>query len=213
MRRILLAMVMATLPMMAADELAGEYAAHVTEVASGLMLHPNQTFEFYFVYGAADYMAKGTWRADKDSVVLTSSGSEAKPFRVLRTAAGTAGKPRVFVLSPNGGGVQHMDVTLTTTTGTDTTRTSQEGLAEFEIQGSVQSVSIHVPVYDVDAGPFEIAPGNHDVWLEINGEAITRLQFKDERLRIVEGALELTYFKGDKPLLYQKQKRKARTVH
>ena len=200
-------MVMAPLPMVAAEELAGEDAAHVPEGASGLMLHPNQTFEFYFVYGAADYMAKGTWRRDKDSVVLATSESEAKPFRVLRTAAGTPGMPRVFVLAPNGGGVQHMDVMLTTTAGAGKTRTSQEGLAEFEMKGSIQSVSIHVPVYDVDAGPFEIAPGNHDVWLEINGEAITKLQFKDERLRIVDGALEMTYFKGDKPLRYQKQKK------
>jgi hypothetical protein len=209
MKRLMLAtlMVATALPAIAADDMAGEYAAHVTEVASGLMLHPNQTYEFYFVYGAADYMSKGSWRRDKDSVVLTSSAAEAKPFRVVRTGAGTSGAPRVYVLAPNGRGVQHMDVMLTTSTSSDKTRTSEEGLAEFELKGPVKSVSVHVPVYDVDAGPFDIAPGSNDIWLEINGDAITNLPFKDERLKLVNGALELTYWKGDKPLRYEKRKK------
>jgi hypothetical protein len=39
-------MVVATLPMMAADALVGEYAANRNELATGLMLHPNQSFEY-----------------------------------------------------------------------------------------------------------------------------------------------------------------------
>jgi hypothetical protein len=198
-------MVVATLPMMAADALVGEYAANRNELATGLMLHPNQSFEYYFSYGAADYTAKGTWRRDKDAVVLTTSGPEAKPFRVLRTATGTAGTARVFVLGPNGRGAQHIDVNLATAAGPLTARTSEDGMASFRTKGAPRSVSIHVPVYEIDAGPFEIAPGTNDIWLEINGDAITKVRFQDERLRIVNGHLEMTYWKGEKPLLYKKQ--------
>lgn len=205
MKRWMFTLVLAVAPLMGADELAGEYAAQMHEVASGLMLHPNQTFEYFFTYGAADYLAKGTWRRDQDSVVLTSSGPEAKPFRVLRTAAGTPGKTRVFVVAPNGQGVPHMDVSVTTAAGALTERTSDEGLAAFRVKGQAKSVSIHVPVYDSEAGPFEIAPGSNDVWLEINGEAITTLRFREERLKLVGGSLVMTFWKGDKPLVYKKQ--------
>jgi hypothetical protein len=191
--------------MTAAEDLSGEYAAQAQEVATGLVLHPNQSFEYYFSYGAADYMAKGTWRRDTDAVLLSSSNVDAKPFRVLRTAPGTAGMCRIFVLAPNGRGVQHLDVKVGTSSGDVTARTSDEGLASFRVKGSPLSVSIHVPVYDVEAGPFEIAPGANDVWLEINGDAITQLQFRNERLRLVNGALEMTYWKGGKPLVYKKQ--------
>ena len=43
------------------------------------------------------------------------------------------------------------------------------------------------------------------MWIEINGDAIANLEFRDERLRIVNGFLEMTYWKGDKALLYKKQ--------
>ncbi|HYP06263.1 MAG TPA: hypothetical protein VER03_08495 [Bryobacteraceae bacterium] len=205
MKTWIVAVAMAVLPVMNAEELAGEYAAQMHEVGSGLMLHANQTFEYFFSYGAADYMAKGTWRRDNDAVVLTSSGAEAKPFRVVRSAPGTAGTVRVYVVAPNGRGVPHMDVKLTASGGVQTGRTSDDGLASFRSKGEGKSVSIHVPVYDIEAGPFELTAGHNDVWLEINGEAITTLRFRDERLRVVDGALHMTYWKGERPLVYKKQ--------
>lgn len=98
-----------------------------------------------------------------------------------------------------------MDVKLTASGGVQTGRTSDDGLASFRSKGEGKSVSIHVPVYDIEAGPFELTAGHNDVWLEINGEAITTLRFRDERLRVVDGALHMTYWKGERPLVYKKQ--------
>jgi hypothetical protein len=180
---------------------AGEYSASMPEVATGLLLKPDHSFEFYFTYGAADYTSKGTWRSDNDSVYLTTSGQEQKPFRQVRSAQGMPGVFRVHVVAPNGRGVPHMDVSL----GPVKTRTDQEGVADFPIKAAPKSVSLHVPVYDVDGGTFDVTAGSNEVWFEINGEAITTLRFKDERLKSANGVLEFTFFKGDKPLRYRKQ--------
>ena len=206
MKRLLISLVIAALPAIGADALAGEYAARIQEMASGLMLRADNTFEYYLTYGAADYSAKGSWRRDNDAVVLTSSGPAVQPIRVLRTAKGTTGTTRIFVVGTNGQGAQHIDVLVKTADGELEGRTSREGLASFEVKGSPKSVSIHIPVYDIEAGPFAIADGTNDVWLEINVEAVTQLRFQDERLRLVNGALEMTYWKGSKPLLYNKKR-------
>ena len=53
--------------------------------------------EYGLSYGAADYWAKGTWRHEKNSVVLNSTGRKEAPFRLLRSEAGEPGTTRVWV--------------------------------------------------------------------------------------------------------------------
>lgn len=205
MRKFTIALLLTAAQMIAADSFVGEYSASMPEVGSGLLLKQDQSFEYFFTYGAADYTSKGSWRQDKGSVYLTTTGTEEKPFRVKKTAKGSADVIRVYVQAPNGQGVPHMDVKLTTASGELTERTTQDGVAEFPAKGMPKTIFLHVPVYDVEAGPFEIAPGMNDIFFEINGPAITTLRFKDEQLKFANGALELTYFKGPKPLRYRKR--------
>jgi hypothetical protein len=200
-----LALTLILTPLLTAQNFAGEYSASMPEVASGLLLKSDNTFAYFFTYGAADYTSKGTWRSDKESVYLTTSMPEQKPFRQVRSAKGTTGVYRIHVVAAKGQGVAHMDVTLSTPSGPVKERTGQDGVAEFLINTAAKSVSLHVPVYDVDGGTFELTEGAYEIWYEINGDAITTLRFKDERLKLTNGALELMYFKGDKPLRYRKQ--------
>jgi hypothetical protein len=50
-----------------------------------------------------------------------------------------------------------------------------------------------------------VTPTNNDFYFEINGEAITRVNFKDERLRIDGQALEMRFWNPEQPMRYVKQ--------
>src|ERR1019366_9294827 len=107
-------------------------------------------------YGAADYSAKGTWRREKDAVVLSSTGGKPAPFRLLRSSASKASGVRVWVKGPGGQPVEHIEVRLKTPAGFLQAKTSGEGAAAFEDAQHPTAVAFRVPVYDVEAGPFDV---------------------------------------------------------
>jgi len=189
-----------------AQDVAGHYVlSGVMEVGSELMLKPDGNFEFMLAYGAADYWAKGTWRRDGNAVVLTSTGKEEEPFRLLRSEAGKPGRIRVWVIGKNGKGVPNIDVKLLASGEPLEARTDEEGAAVFPDAPKAHAVAFEVRVYELNAGPFEIDPKNKDFYFEINGDAITQVMFKDERLAIDGNALLMTHWDSKKPMRYERQ--------
>lgn len=187
-------------------ETAGRYALRgVMEVGSELLLKPDGTFEYQFIYGAADYQANGRWRTDGDYVVLDTAGAEEPPFRVTSSKpAGTNGT-KIWVRSAQGAGIQHIEVRVQTSAGEADGRTGQDGLAEFTGLRGARSLKLHVPVYDVEGGPYELNPAHSEFFVEINGDAITRVPFKSERLKIVNGNLEMRFWNKERPMTYRRQ--------
>ncbi|MDZ4802348.1 MAG: hypothetical protein SGI92_29665 [Bryobacteraceae bacterium] len=102
--------------------------------------------------------------------------------------------------------LRHLAVKVTTAAGTSQAKTGSDGLAVLEGGSPARFVMIHVPVYDIDAGPFEVAVTDSEFWFEINGDAITQLRFRNERLKSADAGLQMTFWRGDKPLLYSKRK-------
>jgi len=189
-----------------AADMSGHYAAHnVMEVGTELLLRPNGTFEFAFAYGATDYYAKGTWRAEGDSVFLTTEGKEEPPFRLIRSEATKTPGTRVWVKGPGGEPVPDIDVMIETPAGKTVGRTSDTGAAEFTDKTGARSALIRVEVYQLEAGPFALNPAHNDCYFEINGDAIARVPFKDERLKIDGTTLVMARFGGYQPLRYEKQ--------
>ncbi|MGA3027081.1 MAG: hypothetical protein ABSF98_20170 [Bryobacteraceae bacterium] len=189
-----------------AADMAGHYAAHnVMEVGTELLLKPDGTFEFGLAYGAADYYAKGTWRAEGGSVFLTTAGKEEPPFRLTRSEATKTPGTRVWVKAPGGQPIPDLDVVIDTPAGKTAARTTDTGAAEFADKTGARSALIRVEVYQLEAGPFTLNPAHNDFYFEINGDAITRVQFKDERLKIDGTTLVMTHFGADHPLRYEKQ--------
>jgi hypothetical protein len=203
--RTLCALTLMSVASVAAEELAGEYTLSIPEVGSGLLLRPDRTFEYFFIYGAADYTAKGTWRNEPGVVILNTPSKDEPPFRLVKSAAGDSSKIRVYIQAPNGRGVDQIEITVAGGPETLRAKTDEDGLAELPRNRAAKSLSIHVPVYDLDAGPFEINGNTGEFWFEINGRAITELRFRDERLKVTQDALEMTFWKADKPLRYRKQ--------
>jgi len=202
---LILFMVLAALTAQGADDLAGHYFLHVMEVGSELWLKPDGHFEYMFIYGAADYWAKGTWRRDGNAVVLRSDGKEEAPFRLLRSEAGKPGQIRVWVLGKNGEGAENMDVLLLAGGEPLQATTDSKGMAVFPDAPKAHAIAFEIPVYSVQAGPFEIDPSHKDYYFEINGDAIQQVLFKDERLTIDGKDLIMTFWKGGPPMHYEKQ--------
>jgi hypothetical protein len=203
---LLVAAIAAASPIPQSDDPAGHYVLDgMMEVGSELMLKPDGQFEFMLAYGAADYWAKGTWRRDKDAVVLNSSGKQEEPFRFVRGESGTAGRIRVWVLAKNGRGVPHIRVTLHAADGDSEATTSGEGAADFPEVAKPSGVSFEIRVYHVQAGPFEINPAHKDLYFEINGDAIQQVLFNEERLETDGKDLVMKHWGDDPPMHYKKQ--------
>jgi hypothetical protein len=188
------------------QDMAGNYVLHgVMEVGSELLLKPDGKFEFMLAYGAADYWAKGTWSRDGAAVVLHSAGKEEAPFRLVRSEAGKPGRIRVVVLGQNGKGVENIDVHLLTGGKALDGRTDSDGAATFPDDPKANAVAFEVPVYQIATKPLEIDPTKKDFYFEINGDAITQVLFKDERLAIDGTTLVMTHWDPKQPMRYVKE--------
>jgi hypothetical protein len=188
------------------EDLAGHYILQgVREVGSELSLKSDGSFEYMLAYGAADYWAKGTWRHENNSVVLNSAGRKEAPFRLLRSEAGKPGRVRVWVINKNGHGVENIQVALQAANQHFDAKTTSDGAAVFPDVANAHAVSFEVRVYSIEAGPFKIDPSHKDFYFQINGDAISQVLFKDERLAIDGKVLVMKYWNEEQPIRYERQ--------
>ena len=96
----LLFLLAVTMPyLLSAQDIAGDYSLHgFREVASGLRLSADHTFEFFYTYGASDRQASGTWSLDSGTVVLQGSKKKGQDFK-LRKSAREGGPGMVIKIS------------------------------------------------------------------------------------------------------------------
>jgi hypothetical protein len=67
-------------------ELAGEYYLQgVREMASGFLLKEDNTFQFFFSYGALDRHGSGHWRAANDVIFFNSDAAPAAGFMLVNS--------------------------------------------------------------------------------------------------------------------------------
>ena len=69
---------------MSAQKLSGEYNLHMHEMASGFRFTKDGKFEFYFVYGAVDRAATGTYTVEGDTLKLKSDKEPGKDFPITQ---------------------------------------------------------------------------------------------------------------------------------
>lgn len=189
-----------------AEDIGGRYVLQNSmEIVSELLLLPNHTFEYVLSAGAADYYAKGAWQVDGDSVVLNTTLSPALPFKLLRSEATQDPGVHVWVKSPNGEPAVDIDVMLQQSRGPNQTKTNDRGEAVFVGARAPLSVMLFVKMYGAQGGPFPVNSTDNTFYFEINGEAITRVPFKNERLKINGATLEMHFWNWNKkePMNYQ----------
>ena len=70
----------------AQSTIPGEYYLRgVTEVASGFLIKPDSTFEFFFSYGALDRMGSGKWVAKGNEIILNSKPRPPHDFALINS--------------------------------------------------------------------------------------------------------------------------------
>ena len=186
-----------------AADMSGHYVLRgVMEVGSEMLLRPDGTFAYMLAYGAADYHARGRWKQEGNAVVLTSDVRELPPFRLVRAEVSNEDAFKVIVKAPNGRPVPNIDVLLKTDTEDVKERTDQQGVAVFLRSLKVQNIRFHIRVYDFESDSFPVEASKNEYQFEINGEAITQVKFKDERLEIDDKCLKMLFWRSDKPMRY-----------
>ena len=64
----------------------GEYYLQgVREMASGFLLKPDNTFQFFFSYGALDRYGSGTWKVNGKHVILNSAARPEHDFKLIES--------------------------------------------------------------------------------------------------------------------------------
>lgn len=72
---------------MAAQTLEGEYRlTGVQDAASAFRFTPDGQFDFFFIYGAVDRIAKGTYTVQGDTIKLTSDKEPGKDFPISKAS-------------------------------------------------------------------------------------------------------------------------------
>ena len=59
------------------------YLRGVMETASGFLLKPDSTFEFFFSYGAIDRYGSGRWSLSGDKIIFNSSKKPGQDFKMI----------------------------------------------------------------------------------------------------------------------------------
>jgi hypothetical protein len=187
-------------------DLSGHYyLQNVREVGSELLLRPDGNFEWMLAYGAADYYAKGTWRVEQGSVILNATPlKDDAPFRLIRSSAAKAADIRIHVVGPENRGIPNVDVILVTEQGQHQERTDSEGIAVFPKTGAARGAAFRIPVYQLQTKPYDLNPAHDNFTFEINGDAITQIPFKDERLTVEGGSLVMRHWGADHEMKYTK---------
>lgn len=69
-------------------DISGDYfLTGVREMASGILLRPDSTFEFFFTYGALDRQGKGEWTLADNDVILNSKPWPGYDFQIKNQEA------------------------------------------------------------------------------------------------------------------------------
>jgi hypothetical protein len=63
---------------------------------------------------------------------------------------------------------------------------------------------MQVRVYQLEAGPYALDTAHNEFTFEINGEAITTVPFKNERLKVSGRSLEMRYWGDDRAMIYRR---------
>lgn len=72
---------------MSSPLVAGEYYLQgMQEMASGFLLKTDNSFQFFFIYGALDRHGAGTWRQENDRVILNSGAHPANGYSLVSSA-------------------------------------------------------------------------------------------------------------------------------
>jgi hypothetical protein len=176
----------------------GEYHLEgVREVASGFQFNADHTFDFYFVYGAVDRLAQGTWQQEGDALVLNSPRKPEKDFVLVQSRKVPGNRVTIQVKHPNENILTAIYCEIATSNGPmqARTRSAHKGRITFEVP-SVQSISLIHGYWPDRYSDFPVTDPTHNYFEFTIEPHITEVEFRDLTLRVTPRGLV-----GPHPLL------------
>jgi hypothetical protein len=189
--------------------LTGEYQLRgVMEMASGILLKPDSSFEFFFSYGAMDRSGSGKWQwIEKDSLlVLNTPDRHTADYALLESRKGTENLTVIRISDKNEYLLRYTQVRIHTNTGIIEGETDEKGFFTIP-QQPVKQIELLFELCPERSSSFTIADSSH-TYFEFRFEPwIADVYFDNVVLKPTQNGLE-----GGHPLLqgqqYKYQKRK-----
>ncbi|MBN8878796.1 MAG: hypothetical protein J0I32_14710 [Sphingobacteriales bacterium] len=182
--------------------LTGEYQLRgVMEMASGLLLKPDSSFEFFFSYGAMDRSGSGKWQwIEKDSLlVLNTPDRHAADYTLLQSRKDTGDLTAIHINDKNVYFLSYTQVRVHTDSGIIEGVTDNKGFFTIPRQ-PVKKIELLFELCPERFSSFTITNSNH-TYFEFRFEPwITEVYFNNVILKPTKGGLE-----GGHPLLQGQQ--------
>ncbi|MFD1612798.1 hypothetical protein ACFSCW_13400 [Sphingomonas tabacisoli] len=193
-------------PALAASPLVGSYDGHQMEVAAGLDLNADGTFQYGLSYGALDEQAKGRWMERDGKVLLTTEPAPKRPtFTVVSDTPSSDGKLIVALDKPEALG----GVTLTvrvTFKGSDKPmflEVGEDGTVPLPRGLTPVAVVPDLPIYDVPLDPYPLKDVGRTLIFRFEPNDLGVADFRDEPLIIDNGQLVMRRY--DRTLTFRKE--------
>lgn len=190
----------------AQSHIEGEYYLHgAMEVASGFLLSPDSTFQFFFSYGALDRGGSGKWSVKDNQVILNSRPKPSLDFTLLSSRAVDNNFTTIKIIDDNKNILRYVYAFLKFRDTTIQEKTNEEG--ELKIPGKgVENISLVFEFSPEKISNFKINEEHN--YYEFRMEPfITEVFFENFHLQV-----EVNELKGKHPLLddkdytYEKEK-------
>lgn len=203
MKKIFYLFVLLTITMnsYAQSSIAGEYYLRgVMETASGFLIKPDSSFEFFFSYGGLDRQGSGTWSLKEQQVVFNSNSKPLHDFALINSKSVKDDSITIRIVDENALLVKYVYAKLEAGDAVFEAMSSEKGEIKFPVK-DIKSLSLvfefcpeKVSVFDLDK--------THN-YFEFRFEPwITEFFFKDFHLKF-----EGKDLKGKHPLLDDKEYR------
>ena len=188
-------------PIPAQSNIPGEYYLRgVTEVASGFLLKPDSTFEFFFSYGALDRMGSGKWVAKGKEIILNSKPRPPHDFSLISSKQVTGDFITIKINDRNELLQRYVYAKIKFTDTVMEGMTNEKGEIQFP-RKTMEGLSLQFQFCPEKTSVFR--PGNEHNYFEFRFEPwITEYFFSDFHLKVDGKDL-----KGKHPLLDEKEYR------
>ncbi len=175
---------------MEAATITGEYyLTRVREMVSGFLIKPDNTFQFFFAYGALDRMGSGKWSINGESILFNSAAWSGKDFSLVESRKTDNDFINIVIDHTNPMLIRHTYCSLQNGAAETWTHFDQRGDVQFPLQ-EVNTLTLQfefcperftvIPITEKNHNEFllRVEPSLVEVFLEnfslqINGAALT----------------------------------------
>ncbi len=183
----------------AQSNIEGEYYLHgVMEVASGFLIKPDSTFQFFFSYGALDREGSGRWTVKGTQIILNSRPKPSSDFALIKSKIVNNDFTLIKIIDNNKNILRYVYGSLKFFDTTIEEKTDEEGVLKINRKG-VENISLVFEFSPEKISNFKV--NKKDNYFEFRMEPfITEIFFENFHMKI--GTDEL---KGTHPLLDEKE--------